>query len=272
MSERPAGGPPRAVVFTDLDGTLLDAVTYDPSAAREALDRLRAAGIPVVPVTSKTLAETRRWVERLGLGDVPLVVEGGGAVRLPGETIEVLGTPYPALRSALADIAREVGHRLVGFGDLTDVEVAQHTGMPPDQAREARMRLADEPFFAEPPLSSEETVRLGRAITARGLRLERGGRFFHLLGNVNKGRAVTYVLAWYESHTGGRPLALGIGDAPNDRALLAVVDRPVAVRRPDGTVARELSELPGVRVTNRPGPQGFDEAVRHWLEEGAEDP
>jgi len=45
---------PPAIVFTDLDRTLPDAVTYDPGPARATLRALAARGIPVVPVTSKT--------------------------------------------------------------------------------------------------------------------------------------------------------------------------------------------------------------------------
>jgi ribonucleotide monophosphatase NagD (HAD superfamily) len=48
---------PSPLVFTDLDGTLLDHDTYDWTPARDALDRLTRAGIPVVFTSSKTAAE-----------------------------------------------------------------------------------------------------------------------------------------------------------------------------------------------------------------------
>ena len=52
------GGAGRAVVvFTDLDGTLMDHDSYDVAPAKPALDALAARSIPVVPVTSKTRAE-----------------------------------------------------------------------------------------------------------------------------------------------------------------------------------------------------------------------
>ena len=48
------------MVFTDLDGTLLDHDTYAFDAARPALAALTARAIPVVPVTSPpSLCE--RW-------------------------------------------------------------------------------------------------------------------------------------------------------------------------------------------------------------------
>jgi len=55
------------VIFTDLDGTLLDAETYSYEAARPALAMLKKRQIPVVLCTSKTRAETEAIARRLGL-------------------------------------------------------------------------------------------------------------------------------------------------------------------------------------------------------------
>ena len=50
MSELP-------VIFTDLDGTLLDHDTYSAEEARSVLEKVTAQGIPVIPATSKTYSE-----------------------------------------------------------------------------------------------------------------------------------------------------------------------------------------------------------------------
>src|SRR5687768_8132133 len=74
--------PVADLVFTDLDGTLLDHDTYSWEAARPALSRLRHLGIPLVLCSSKTAAELRPIAKRLGL-QTPLIVENGGGIRLP---------------------------------------------------------------------------------------------------------------------------------------------------------------------------------------------
>ena len=43
-----------AVIYTDLDGTLLDHHTYSFDAARSTIAALSERGIPVIPCTSKT--------------------------------------------------------------------------------------------------------------------------------------------------------------------------------------------------------------------------
>ena len=53
------------VIFTDLDGTLLDARTYDPGVAIEALEKCSLHSIPVIFVSSKTRAEIECLREEL---------------------------------------------------------------------------------------------------------------------------------------------------------------------------------------------------------------
>jgi len=265
MSER----TPRAIVFTDLDGTLLDATTYDPGPARTTLARLAARGIPVVPATSKTWAETRAWIERLGL-DGPAVVENGGAISLPGRgdtpaEIVTPGPDYVTLRAALAAIAVECGVALAGFGDWDTVEIARRTGLAPDEADRARLRHADEPFLAEPALDREATERMVAAAERRGLAVERGGRFFHLHGPADKGTGVRRVTAWYALPGLPVPVTVGIGDSANDRALLAAVDVAIALPGASGEVDPALARLPGVRHVDVAGPRGFAAAIDAWL-------
>ena len=48
----------RFVIFTDLDGSMLDAETYSFQAARPALQKLKKKQVPIILCTSKTRAET----------------------------------------------------------------------------------------------------------------------------------------------------------------------------------------------------------------------
>ena len=59
--------PPFFLVFTDLDGTLLDHDTYGWEAASPALAQCRERGIPIVLVSSKTRAEMDNLRRRMGL-------------------------------------------------------------------------------------------------------------------------------------------------------------------------------------------------------------
>ena len=66
---------PTMLVFTDLDGTLLDHNDYGYGPALPALTELKARDIPLVLASSKTAAEIAPLHHDLGLGrllEVPL--------------------------------------------------------------------------------------------------------------------------------------------------------------------------------------------------------
>ena len=249
------------VVFTDLDGTLLDAATYSFEAAAPALGEIRAAGIPVVPVTSKTRAETEWWRERLGL-PTPYVVENGGAALIPDGCFSFrvpprleFGTPYAELISALAEASAWSGCRVRGFSQMTTAEVAEVCGLPAEQAALARRREYDEPFVILDPGGEKELLA---AIEGQGLRWTRGGRFHHILGGGDKAQAVAALLDLYRRES-GRVHAIGLGDAWNDIGFLRLMDSAVVVDSADAD--RMMAELPGARRTELPGPAGWSQAL-----------
>ena len=65
------------LVFTDLDGTLLDHHNYSFAPALQMLHRLNSINIPVIPNTSKTFAELIDLRQQIGL-EGPFIVENGG--------------------------------------------------------------------------------------------------------------------------------------------------------------------------------------------------
>ena len=73
------------LVFTDLDGTLLDHESYSWSPARPALDALRELGAGLVLASSKTAAEIAPLREAVGFTTWPAIVENGAGTLEPGE-------------------------------------------------------------------------------------------------------------------------------------------------------------------------------------------
>jgi mannosyl-3-phosphoglycerate phosphatase len=262
------------VVFTDLDGTLLDHATYSFEPARPALGALTAAGVPLVFCTSKTRAETERW--RLALENThPFIVENGGAVFVPegyfpfeakfdrtnaGYGILELGKPYAELRRVLAVIRTRTGLDLRGFGDMTLEEIAERCGFPLKDAALAAKREYDEPFVAADPVALPLVVREAEV---EGLRVVSGGRFHHLVGASDKGRAVSALLALF-TQAQGAVQSVGVGDSLNDEPMLRAVDIPILVRKPRGGRADAI-HVPGLVLAPYAGPEGWREAILELL-------
>ena len=263
------------VIFTDLDGSLLDSATYSYDAAGRALDSIAESRTPLILVSSKTRAEMEPLRSRLGLQD-PFIVENGGAVFIPVgyfpfsvegavsrsvyQVLE-LGTPYADLRAALRESGRGLPARLQGFGDMTVEEVAAQTGLSTAEARLAKQREFDEPFLLTDGVLTLEQLRA--PLEVRGLRCTRGGRFYHLMGANDKGTASSRLIEAYRrlaKERGRTVVIIGIGDSLNDLPMLQVVDRPVLVQRPDGSHDPEIA-LPNLTRVHGIGPAGWNRAV-----------
>ncbi|OGD24358.1 MAG: hypothetical protein A2Y69_13655 [Candidatus Aminicenantes bacterium RBG_13_59_9] len=266
----------RILVFTDLDGTLLDFLTYSFEPARPVLIRLRESGIPVIICTSKTRAEVEGIREALGNTD-PFVIENGAAVfiprgyfsieipaarRDPGYVIIELGTPYSRILSIFSRIKDALPGRLRGFSDLSVEEVARLTGLSDEEAARAKKREYDEPFLLDDPAANLEAVK--KIAGSAGLSITRG-RFFHLTGDNDKGRAVNLLKDIYARTLGNAPRTIGLGDSPNDLPLLENVDLPVLVQKPGGRYEPSI-RLDNLILAPGEGPVGWSLAVRELVD------
>lgn len=265
----------QSVVFTDLDGTLLDHATYSWEPALPALRLLHDRQIPLVCCSSKTKAEIEYYRRLLDNRD-PFVTENGGGIfipegyfdlsalppdlvtsREPGYVVIRLGAPYQSLRQVVAALRAE-GFAITGFGDMTVAEVAELTGLPLDQAAMAKERDFDEPFIFKG--SAAEGQALAAKIRAKGLRTTKGV-FCHLLGDSDKGVAVAILAALYRKKY-GEIFVIALGDSLNDLPMLQHADYPVAIRKPDGRYEPRLV-LPNLLKTEGIGPAGWNEAIFH---------
>ncbi len=260
------------LVFTDLDGSLLDPVSYSFAAAVPALELLRAQGFALVLCSSKTRAEMMLYRQRLG-NSHPFIVENGGAVyvpsgyfatpivsdgTVPGFDRITLGTPHAEIRRQFVALRAQTGARVRGFTDMDIAEIAALTGLDTEQAALARQREFDEPFVFDGPVDAGFL----QAIKNIGLNWTEG-RLHHILGQHDKGRAVRLLKTLYELEHG--PMTtLGLGDGANDLPMLRAVDHAVLVRRPDGLADASLP-LAGLTTTHQPGPAGWNEAVLDFL-------
>lgn len=266
------------LIFTDLDGTLLDHHTYSFQGAAEALRRLREHATPLILVSSKTRAEILKLQERLGFNEPFISENGGGIFFPPGHALQaaassspfngyrgiVFGRPYAYIRSVFAQLRRK--YSLKGFGDMTVDEIGRRTGLDREEAVLAARRDFSEPFLF---LSAARPREMAEEAAVAGLALTRGGRFYHLMGaGQDKGRAVAETTRLFRAGARDRLVTVGLGDAQNDRTMLTAVDLPVLIPGPDGTF--ENMEIPGLRRAPLPGSRGWGMIVADILDEVAQ--
>ncbi len=268
------------LVYTDLDGTLLDHYTYSFQKALPALTEIRKRNIPLILCSGKTRGELEEYQRKLRIR-YPFISENGGAVFIPrgyfnklendlkvkGKYLVLeLGTPYKKLRKRLLEISRKFGVKVVGFKDLKIKQIASMCNLPYQEARLAKKRDYDEPFYFLDEIKQKEILAVEREFKKSGLKLTKGGRFYHLLGQNDKGKAVRLLSRIYKQNWSTDLLTVGIGDSLNDLPMLKAVDIPVLVRQKDSTYDKEILKRLKVQKARGLGPSGWNRAVLELIE------
>jgi mannosyl-3-phosphoglycerate phosphatase len=271
---------PRHLIFTALEGALVDSRTGSFSEAEEALSELERRQIAVILLTSRTRAEIEPLRRKLGHNH-PFITEAGGGIffpdgyfniRLPGavRTGRYLciaqGQPYEEVCAALDDIAEECGVGVAGFHHMSLREIADNTGLRPRDAELARSREYDEPFF----FTSADEKAIARFVATaneHGYQAQPRGMFWHLSSGCDPAQAVRTVTKLFREATHSKLSGVGIGAATEDLQWLRVVDH--AFMLPSSGANAEASETdqatarPGKNIESgdAPGPAGWSSVI-----------
>ncbi|WP_320269654.1 HAD-IIB family hydrolase [Cognatiyoonia sp. IB215446] len=255
---------PSFLVFSDLDGTLLDHTTYSWDAARSALERLARLDIPVILATSKTAAETTLLQQEMGLTRYPAIVENGaGIAGLDGVTSRN-AHEYKTLCAIVDGSPAQLRTSFVGFGDMSVEEVAQITGLSPEAASRAKSR-----DFSEPGLwsgSAADKDAFLSELSEHGVTAREGGRFLTLSFGKTKMDGMRDVMRQFR-----HPRSIALGDAANDIEMLESADFGVIVANRHHAPLPALSgeETGEITRTDEPGPAGWNTAINAFLDRHA---
>ena len=276
------------VIFTDLDGTLLDDDDYQFAPAGGGLFHLRREQVPVVFASSKTFQEQKRYQHEMEL-EGPMIVESGSAVVLPAgyfpedavrDTAEadageievrsvgdrvvlVLGRPVDEVRRELAEAAAEAGVEVRGIGDMSLAELRERTGLPEAMAQRARAREYSETIWVDGGEEAWEELR--SALRTRGLAARGDGAPATVVdAAADVGRAARLVTDLFRRASRSEPETVALGDAASDLPLLEAADRGFLVERKGGGWID--ADVEGVERVEGVGPRGWERAIRSVLD------
>lgn len=270
------------LVFTDLDGSLLDHYSYRFDAAESALQQLQKRGTPVIPATSKTRSEIQVIREALR-SDHPFIVENGAAIFIPvgyfpgpppgarereGYWVREFSAPREHWLGLLAELGQEFAGEFEAFHRVGAAGIARMTGLDEEGAALANLREYSEPVrWTGPDARKAEFIA---ALESAGARLLQGGRFLTIAGECDKGTALRWLREIYSDALGRIPIHdLAIGDSGNDIAMLEAAETALVIRSPVHDFPH-LQRSTGVIYSSAFGPAGWAEGVGQWLQTVAE--
>ena len=243
------------MVFTDLDGSMLDHETYSFDQALPALKALAKNEIPVSVVSSKTLAEIIPLVSQLKLTG-PIIAENGAVIAFRDGTLDKASN-IKDIREALDALPEKHRNAIKSFGDMSVAEISQLTGLDEAASARAAQREASEPFIWSGEEQPDKNLLLNR-----GFQIIRGGRFYHIIPHRDKADAIKQVMA-----ETGKPDAeiWALGDGPNDLSMLLTAHKGALIHNPNLQVTAQLPETHALYLTKHSGPAGWAEAIFTFL-------
>ncbi|WLI77548.1 mannosyl-3-phosphoglycerate phosphatase-related protein [Kosakonia sp. H02] len=258
------------LIFTDVDGTLLDSHTGEWQAAAGWLTRLRERQIPVILCSSKTAAEMLALQKILQLQGLPFIAENGAVIQLAEEWQDnehypriMTGAPHSEITQVLTQLRKKYDWKFTTFDELDEHVLAEVTGLPLVQASLAKLQEASETLIWRD--NDAQMAAFDEALSRLGLRFVQGARFWHVLDERGgKDQAVNWLTRQYRHYQGKRALTVGLGDGPNDAPLLDSVDYAIVVRGLNREGVQLRQDKPErVYHTELEGAAGWREGLDH---------
>lgn len=265
----------KLLIFTDLDGTLLDHHNYNWSPAKPALQRITRMNFPLVFNSSKTIEEMKPLATDLNLHH-PIIAENGGVViTVPNyfpfleNTTTYFGCDYKQIIAALNQLRNKFNFLFRGFNDMCVEELMAHTRLDAESAQRAKTRLCSEPLLWQQ--GDESLAIFTKELSHFDLTLTRGGRFYHVMRPVDKGQSMLWLLQQYqEMEPQTQWITVALGDSHNDLKMLEQADIPVLITNPSGSTP-DVSHINHLIHPISPGPSGWNEAINLIIDQNIEE-
>lgn len=252
------------LIFTDLDGTLLDHDDYSFTQAIPALKTIQRFNIPLIINSSKTHAEIEDIRKQMH-NNCAFAVENGAALFLPegkltsnNEKLEqiILGTPQTEILKILKNLRKQHGFCFKGFSDFSTEELMLETGLSKTQATLAKQRLASEPIKW---LDTAENLNLfEQSLKNQNLQLIQGGRFLHVMGLNDKSTAMAWLLNKFNY---SNRITIALGDSQNDQKMLEQADYAAVIRKLDNSYLQVNKNPEHIFYSEHPAPLGWQQAI-----------
>ncbi len=264
------------LIFTDLDGTLLDHHSYEFTAALPLLLRLEQYGVVTIVCTSKTYSEVIHLRKQLN-NHAPFIVENGAAIYLPKRMFAQCPAgassasaywrydlcPPRAQWLELIDQNRSrFDDCFEQFSAMSIERIMALTGLNYEQAKRASSREFGEPLHWLG--SDEELTEFCKSLADQGANLLTGGRFVHVSGRTDKGVAMRWLTHQFECVSHQSKITISLGDSQNDAQLLDASDYAVAVKSPVQPFPA-LQRTDNVYYTQAFGPEGWVEGLEYYF-------
>ena len=254
----------KILIFTDLDGSLLDKETFKFDVIKDYFKELVRKGIIIIPNSSKTEAELLDFNEQNNL-DLSFITENGSSIHglnkihhnLPDKII--ISRTINEIRNVYEEnISLDFKNKTTHILEL-EIEVQQKIlGLPLDKIKLAIKRAHSLPIkFNGNEIEKKEFTKI---LKNSGLTIQTGGRIMNVCDNVNKSIAMSKALQLIRKQLDDEIITIGVGDNENDIEMIKQTDYPCLVK--NDNFDSSLINIDNLIKSSEPSPLGWADVIK----------
>ena len=256
------------LIFTDLDGTLLNRDTFKFDSIKTFLKELKKKNIIIIPNSSKTEDEIIEFNKEANF-QFPFVSENGSIIH----KLNFLSNEFPDKITLAKNIheIRNIFDKYINqdlkskckvISSLTISEQTKIFGLPENKLKQVYKRSCTIPIIFEG--NDEEKLSLKNVLLKNGLDFKDGGRVINLGDRINKADAMKKIIQMLETKFKIKPKTIAVGDNYNDLEMLQNSDIPCLVKN-DKFLNKNL-QIKNLIISKQSAPEGWVEIVKLALE------
>ena len=258
----------KIIIFTDLDGSLLDKKTFKFDIIEDYFKELISSGIIIILNSSKTESELLDFNKQNNL-NLSFISENGSSIHglnkihqnLPDKVI-ISRSKNEIQKIYDKNISLDLKNKIVPILELNIDEQKEIFGLPLD-----KLSLATKRMYSIPVLFKGTDIdrnNFFKVINDIGLTAQSGGRIINVCDNTNKSKAMFKTLQLLKKELNTEIITIGVGDNENDIEMLRQVDFPCLVKNEN--FDSSLINIDNLIRSNEPSPKGWADVIKTTLQ------
>ena len=252
------------IIFTDMDGSLLDKHTFKIDNIENYFRQLLKKGILIIPNSSKTEAELTDFNNQFNL-NLSFISENGSSIHglnfinknLPNKIL-LSRSIEEIYRIYNENISKYLKQKITPILELEQDEQIKIFGLSLDKLRLAKERVHSIPIqFNGNEIEKNDLIQNLNEI---GLTIQSGGRIMNICDNVNKSKAMSKTIELIKNEINIEIITIGVGDNQNDIEMLKNCDYACLVKNDkfDST----LINIDNLIKSTEPSPNGWADVIK----------